>query len=433
MIVFWYPTVSLNLYNTLAGDKQPFAPLLPGRVGLYVCGPTVYDDAHLGHARSAVFFDVVCRFFEALGWTTAYVRNYTDIDDKILERAAAEGVSIDTIAGRCIASYEADMRRLNVRPPDHAPRATEYIRPMQEMVGRLVQQGHAYLIQGRVYFRVDAFPSYGKLANRRPDKIPTLSRLEPDPDKSNPLDFLLWKPSEPDAPGWESPWGRGRPGWHIECSAMARILLGDQFDIHGGGADLIFPHHENEIAQSQAVTGEIPARFWIHHEMVIINGRKMAKSTGRCLTVRSLLETWHSEAIRLFLLSKHYRHPLDFSPRQMAACAASIERIHQMLFRAEKVIGPPVADEQATSGFWHSFCETLANDFNTPAAMAVLFRAVRLLNQGLNSAERGSLAAQDIASLRVARSEVLKMCREVLGIAVSFKQDGPAAPHSMSL
>ncbi|WP_373501010.1 cysteine--tRNA ligase [Desulfococcus sp.] len=406
----------MRLYNTLTGDKQPFVPSSPGRVGLYVCGPTVYDDAHLGHARGAVFFDVLHRFFKTLGWTVTSVCNYTDIDDKILARAETLGVGYDAVASRFIAAYEADMQHLGVRPPDHAPRATKYIRPMQEMIGRLLQKGHAYRVQDRVYFRVESFPAYGRLSRRCIENMPAVSRVESDPDKSNPHDFLLWKPSEPDAPGWESPWGRGRPGWHIECSAMAQTLLGDRFDIHGGGTDLVFPHHENEIAQSQAVTGKNPARFWVHHGLVDMDGRKMAKSTGRFVTLRTLFDIYPPDAIRLFLLSKHYRHPLDYSPERMAESAAGAERIRRTLARAEQTIGPPDPACRPTAGDWTDFSAALADDLNTPAAGAILFRAVRRMNLGLNSAQQGSLAAGDIRTLRAVRATVLKMSRDVLGI-----------------
>ena len=406
----------MRLYDTLAGDKLPFVPRLPGQVGIYVCGPTVYDDAHLGHARSAVFFDVLRRFLEARGFAVTLVRNYTDIDDKILARADTQGVRFEAVAARCIATYEADMDKLNVRPPSHAPRATDHIPAMREMIGRLLRQGHAYRFQDRVYFRVDTFPAYGRLSRRSREKMAVMPRVDADPGKADPRDFLLWKPSRPGEPGWESPWGLGRPGWHIECSAMSRALLGDRFDIHGGGADLIFPHHENEIAQSQAVTGKNPARFWVHHGLVEMDGRKMSKSTGRLVTLRSLFETHPPDAVRLFLLSKHYRHPLDFSPERMAACAAAAARLERSLLLAERMIGPPNRGARPSENEWADFSAALADDFNTPAAIAVLFRTVRRLNQGLNPARQEGLAKNDRHRIEGLRAAALKMTREVLGI-----------------
>ncbi|MCJ7493900.1 MAG: cysteine--tRNA ligase, partial [Deltaproteobacteria bacterium] len=307
----------LKIYNTLTKKKEEFLPLQKGKVSMYVCGVTVYDRCHIGHARAAVVFDVLFRFLRYRGYEVTYVRNYTDVDDKIIKRANQEGVSCQEIAKRYIQEYEEDMEALGMERPTHEPRATENISQIIDLVKKLVEKGFAYTVDGDVYFSVEKFSSYGKLSGRDLEEMRAGARVEVDERKNNPLDFALWKSSKPGEPEWDSPWGRGRPGWHIECSAMSQRYLGESFDIHGGGQDLIFPHHENEIAQSEAATGKPFVRFWVHNGFVNINHEKMSKSLGNILAIRDLLQDHHPEVLRLFLLSNHYRSPVDFSLQNM--------------------------------------------------------------------------------------------------------------------
>ena len=304
-----------TVYNTLTRTKEPFVPLVDGRVGMYVCGPTVYDEPHLGHARAAVAFDVIRRSFEFLGYRVTYVRNITDVDDKIIARAAEEGRSAMEVAEDYTRAYDEQMAALGVRPPTIAPRATGHILDMITLIGALIERGVAYAVDGGdVYYAVDAFPGYGKLSNRTLEDVRAGERVEPDPRKRNPLDFALWKAAKPGEPSWASPWGAGRPGWHIECSAMSMKYLGTTFDVHGGGLDLIFPHHENEIAQSEAATGEPFARVWLHNGFVTIAAEKMAKSLKNFVTVRDVLAGYPAPAVRTLLAGAHYRSPIDFTP-----------------------------------------------------------------------------------------------------------------------
>ncbi|HYD31592.1 MAG TPA: cysteine--tRNA ligase, partial [Azospirillaceae bacterium] len=307
----------LDLYNTLTRKKERFEPLEKGKVGLYVCGPTVYDWAHLGNARPVVVFDVLYRLLKRVyaspDWTVTYVRNITDVDDKIIAASQASGEPIESITARTTQAYHEDMAALNALSPDIEPRATHHISRMIAMIERLVAAGHAYEAEGHVLFNVPSMAEYGQLSRRNRDELIAGARVEVAPYKRDPADFVLWKPSTPDQPGWDSPWGRGRPGWHIECSAMSEQHLGQTFDIHGGGLDLVFPHHENEIAQSRCAHGGAPlARFWVHNGFLSVNGEKMSKSLGNFFTVRELLDEAPGEALRLTLLSAHYRQPLDF-------------------------------------------------------------------------------------------------------------------------
>ena len=322
----------LTIYNTLTGTKEPFTPMVAGKVSLYVCGMTVYDYCHLGHARVMVVFDVVVRYLRALGYEVTYVRNITDIDDKIIRRAAEAGEDIGTLTERYIGFMDEDAQALGVQKPDLEPRATRHIEVMTRMIGRLLERGHAYLGKnGDVYYRVASFVEYGKLSGKRPEALRAGARVEVDEAKDDPLDFVLWKRAKPGEPAWASPWGPGRPGWHIECSAMASHCLGDSFDIHGGGQDLQFPHHENEIAQSEGATGQPFARVWMHNGFVQVEEEKMSKSLGNFFTVREVLQRYRPEEVRCFLLASHYRSPLHYSQENLEHTRQAITRLYLAL------------------------------------------------------------------------------------------------------
>jgi len=390
--------MSLRIYNSLTKRKEEFLPLREGKVSMYVCGVTVYDRCHIGHARAAVVFDMVYRFLGHLGFAVTYVRNYTDVDDKIINRANQEGVSSQEIAERYIAEYEADMKSLGVRPPTHEPRATENISQIIELVQKLLAKGYAYPVNGDVYFAVEKFPSYGKLSGRNLEEMRAGARVEVDERKNNPLDFALWKSSKPGEPAWESPWGQGRPGWHIECSAMSQRFLGESFDIHGGGKDLIFPHHENEIAQSEAATGKPFVRFWVHNGFVNIEQEKMSKSLGNIRAIRDILKEVHPEALRLFLLSNHYRSPLDFSLQNIAEARANLDRFYSALLGIEEGLSkgkedPPLKAsslkgsakelQEKISLVKEKFGEAMEDDFNTALALGYLHELTRVINRVL--------------------------------------------------
>ncbi|MDE2060643.1 MAG: cysteine--tRNA ligase, partial [candidate division NC10 bacterium] len=338
--------MALVFYNTLRQKKEAFEPLVPGEVRMYVCGPTVYDRAHIGHARAALTFDVVWRYLEYRGYKVYYARNYTDVDDKIIQRAAELGQSRESLTEEQIKAYRQDMETLGLRTPTEEPRATQHIREMIDLIRTLTAKGVAYCVDGDVYFEVRRAADYGKLSHRGLDELRAGARVEVDPRKRDPLDFALWKASREGEPAWESPWGPGRPGWHIECSAMSIKYLGETFDIHGGGADLIFPHHENEIAQSECATGKPFARYWIHNGFVNIRAEKMSKSLGNILTVRELLGRISPCALKLFLLGTHYRSPVDFSEDALISTGAAAARFHAVLDEVERFqdIQSPKAD-----------------------------------------------------------------------------------------
>lgn len=328
-------TDTIQLHNSLSGRKEPLKTELPGRVTLYVCGPTVYNFAHIGNARPAVIFDVLARLLRYEYRCVLYARNFTDVDDKINAAAAAAGLSIETITNRYIEAYHLDMNALGIEPPDLEPRVTEHIPAIIELVQTLIDRGHAYLAEGHVLFDVASYPAYGALSKRKPDDMLAGARVEIAPYKRSPLDFVLWKPSTDEQPGWESPWGRGRPGWHVECSAMIGKHLGKTIDIHGGGQDLIFPHHENEIAQGTCANGALYCHTWMHNSFVTVDGQKMSKSQGNVLLVRDLLETAPGEAIRLVLLSTHYRNPLDWNEQRLDQSCRTLTRWYKALAEAE--------------------------------------------------------------------------------------------------
>lgn len=383
----------MKIYNTLTGKKEPFEPLAPGSVGMYVCGVTVYDLCHIGHARSALVFDVIRRYFESRGMKVTYVRNFTDIDDKIIARAKKEGVNWKEVAEKYIEEYYRDMNLLGVRKADIEPKATDHIEEIQRMIDKLLERGYAYKTDGDVYYKVKRFEEYGKLSKRNTEDMLAGARVEIDEKKEDPLDFALWKSSKADEPSWSSPWGGGRPGWHIECSAMSVKYLGMTFDIHGGGKDLIFPHHENEIAQSEAYTGRPFARYWIHNGFVNVNQEKMSKSLGNFFTIREIFEKYPyseqatAEVLRYFLISSHYRTPVDFSDQGMRSAHAALDGFYGMFQRIDeikqaekkKVRGDQPLRE-AMSRCKREFLGAMDDDFNTAGAIATLQKLRKEVN-----------------------------------------------------
>jgi cysteinyl-tRNA synthetase len=417
--------MKLNIYNTLTGDKEPFESIEPGKVLMYVCGPTVYDSCHIGHARAFVVFDVIVRYFKAVGLDVTYVRNFTDVDDKIINRANRLNMSSFELADRYIEEFQNDMQALHVAPPTFEPRVTEHIPEIIAFVEKLIQKGAAYAANGDVYFSVDAFAGYGKLSGRKLEEMEAGARVEVDTRKKNPFDFVLWKSAKPDEPSWESPWGRGRPGWHIECSAMSSKFLGRTFDIHGGGKDLVFPHHENEIAQSECATGQAFANYWIHNGFVNINHEKMSKSLGNFLMVKDVLQHFHPEAVRLFLLSKQYRKPIDFTDGALKEATTALDRVYTMLRRTDNHVGSgqDTASDSMTPSepAWHQFCEAMDDDFNTAKALAVIFDAVRHTNRLMDERDDGR-GGDGRAQMRLLRHTILKM-GHVLGVLNQTAED----------
>ncbi|MGD9853220.1 MAG: cysteine--tRNA ligase [Nitrospirales bacterium] len=389
------------LYNTRTKKKEPFEPLRSKEVSMYVCGVTVYDDCHLGHARSALTFDVIRRYFEFSGYKVTYVRNFTDIDDKILKRAQKEGVPWQDISERYIQAFYRDMGALGITKPHAEPRATEHIPDILKMVEGLVNKGLAYVVDGDVYFSVGKFPTYGQLSGKNLEELQAGARIEVDPRKQDPMDFALWKASKPGEPGWDSPWGKGRPGWHIECSAMSVAQLGPTFDIHGGGKDLIFPHHENEIAQSCGYTGREFARYWVHNGFVTVDKEKMSKSLGNFFTIREILdkspvsdsEVITGECLRYYLLSTHYRSDLNWSEQSLPEAKSALDNVYGLIHRLGESNDPEnnAADGELESGlkrFANKFQESMDDDFNTPKVLAAFqeFRGEinKLLVKGLS-------------------------------------------------
>jgi len=366
----------LKIYNDLSRSKETFEPLQPGKVNLYVCGMTVYDLCHLGHARVMVVFDVVYRYLKAVGYDVTYIRNITDIDDKIINRANENGEPFHELTERFIQAMHEDSDALGIIPPDAEPKATDHIAEIISMCEKLIEKGHAYVADnGDVYYDVYSFPTYGKLSGKSLDDLQAGARVEPGDVKRNPLDFALWKSAKPDEPSWQSPWGDGRPGWHIECSAMSTKALGDTFDIHGGGADLTFPHHENEIAQSEGATGHPFVKYWMHNGFVRINDEKMSKSLGNFFTVREILERYQAEEVRYFILTSQYRSPLNYGDEHLDNARNALTRFYTALR------GLPEATPTADSQFEKDFHAAMQDDFNTPEALATLFELVREINR----------------------------------------------------
>ncbi len=370
----------MKIFNTLTNRKEPFVPIVPLKVGLYVCGVTVYDECHLGHARSAIVFDVLRRYLMYRGYDVTYVKNFTDVDDKIINRAAEEGIACDQVVEKYVQAYYRDMKRLSIGVPNVEPRATEHMPDIILMIQTILEKGMAYQVDGDVYYRVSAFPAYGRLSQRNVADMQAVARVEMDARKHDPMDFALWKAAKPKEPAWDSPWGKGRPGWHIECSAMSVHHLGTAFDIHGGGKDLIFPHHENEIAQSCAATQQAFARYWVHHGFVTIDKEKMSKSLGNFFTVREIVEQSNcpesvtAEVLRYFLLSTHYRSDVNFSDAAVAEAKSALDNIYDLFVRlSEKShLGstPGVSFRDALTAFQKTFESVMDDDINTPMVLA---------------------------------------------------------------
>lgn len=393
--------MGLKIHNTLTGSKELFVPMKDGEVRMYVCGVTVYDQCHVGHARALLFFDVLYRYLRFLGYLVTFVRNFTDLDDKIIQKARSEGTTTQAIAERYIGEFYRDATALGLLPPTHEPKATDHIPEMIDLIRLLEEKKVAYRVDGDVYFAVDRFPGYGKLSRKKLDELEAGARVEVDERKRSPLDFALWKASKEGEPFWESPWGRGRPGWHIECSAMSTKYLGQPFDLHGGGRDLIFPHHENEIAQSEAASGIPLARTWVHNGFVNINQEKMSKSLGNVTTIREILARHQSATLRHYLLSSHYRSPIDFSEQGLEEAERSVGRIYETVDRAGHAF--PKGQEngiEPDAALLSDFCKEVDDDFNTPRALALLFEEVRHLNRMLDSGKSPGLAPR-LATLRV--------------------------------
>jgi len=367
----------LHIHNTLGRRKEPFHPRVPGQVGLYVCGITVYDHCHVGHARAMVVYDVLYRHLLASGFDVTYVRNITDVDDKIIERARSSGETPEALAERFIGHMQEDAAALGALAPTHEPRAVGHIDGVIRMITALIDRGHAYAVEdGDVLYSVRSFEDYGKLSGRKPDELRSGGRVATDERKHDPLDFALWKRAKPGEPSWHSPWGDGRPGWHIECSAMSTALLGEEFDIHGGGLDLQFPHHENEIAQSEAASGKGFARYWMHNGMVRVDGEKMSKSLGNFLTVRDALREWRGEELRFFVVASHYRSPIEIGDEPLAAARRALRGLYTALR------GHPVqADATSDPSFTARFEAAMDDDLNTSGAIAVLHELAGALNR----------------------------------------------------
>ncbi len=392
----------LHIYNTLTRRKEPFRPLAPGRIGMYVCGMTVYDYCHLGHARMLLVFDVVTRYLRHRGYRLTYVRNITDIDDKIIARARENGEPIEAVTERFIAAMHEDCAALGIRPPDREPRATEYVERMLVLISDLVDKGYAYLGEGGdVCFEIARFPEYGKLSGNRVEALRAGARIDVDETKASAVDFVLWKAAKPGEPSWPSPWGPGRPGWHIECSAMSMANLGERFDIHGGGRDLVFPHHECEIAQSEASTGTRFANVWMHNGFVRIDGDKMSKSLGNFFTIREILARHSGEVVRYYLLTSHYRSPLNHSAARLGEAEQSLRRLYGALRGLPDSPDPPASNSNPTptptpiGALEDRFRKAMDDDFNTPEALAVLHELAGNVNR---HRDRDRRAAADCAS-----------------------------------
>jgi cysteinyl-tRNA synthetase len=404
--------VAIVLTNTLSGKKEALRPREAGHVRLYWCGVTVYSRTHIGHGRFLVVADTLVRHLRARGLAVTYVRNFTDIDDKMIRRAADEGITVPQLAEREIAAFTEDVRRLGCLTPTHEPRATEHIPLMLALIETLIAKGLAYPVaDGSVYFRVRRFPSYGKLSHRRLDDMGASDDL--DPTKEDAHDFALWKGAKPGEPTWDSPWGQGRPGWHLECSAMAAHYLGQPFDVHGGGSDLVFPHHENEIAQSEGASGTVLSDLWVHNGMITFGADKMSKSLGNVLGIREVTERVSGEALRLLFCGTHYRTPLDFSSGRLEEAARSLERLYESLARADEAVGaaPAIAPDGALTGslspFLGEFAAAMDDDLNAAKALGLVYDRVRELNRALDTGDRDTA--------RAARTD-LRHVAAVLGI-----------------
>ena len=367
----------LQVYNSLKNKKEIFKEINPGKIGIYVCGPTVYSSSHMGHARSAIVFDSIVRFLRFIGYETTYVRNFTDVDDKIINRANEEGVSVESIANKYKSEYVDDMVNLGCIDPNFQPCVSENIQEIIELIEKIITTGHAYVANNEVYYDINKFSDYGKLSNQSTDLMLSNSRLELNPNKKNDLDFALWKSSKKDEPSWESPWGPGRPGWHIECSCMSMKYLGETFDFHGGGRDLIFPHHENEIAQSECVTKKKFANYWLHNGLININNEKMSKSVGNIVNIRDALKIWNKDIVRVFFLTHHYRTPVDLSNEKLKEIEKTLLKINKNLETKNNN-----SNSNSSNDFKKLWINAMLDDFNTAKAFGYYFKYI---NEGLLS------------------------------------------------
>jgi cysteinyl-tRNA synthetase len=407
----------MRIYNSKTRKKEEFVPVHPGKVGIYACGPTVYDYFHIGNARPFILFDVLRRYLESVGYQVTFVQNFTDIDDRMIVRANAEGITVGELAERNIKEYFIDAKGLGIRPATVHPRATEHIPQIIALIAKLIQKGLAYETGGDVYYRVHAFPAYGCLCGQKLEDLESGARVDVNEQKEDPLDFALWKTQKPGEPAWESPWGMGRPGWHIECSAMSMTYLGETFDIHTGGKDLLFPHHENEVAQSEGATGQLYVKYWMHNGFINIDNEKMSKSTGNFFTVREISQEYDLEAVRMFMLSAHYRSPVNFSREMIAQAASALERLYgardqlKFLMRSAEDRGPNAQErvlmDEADKAL-QKFDAAMADDLNTADAIGALFELVREIfklpqgntsQQALRKAEQSMLRMTDILGL----------------------------------
>ncbi len=417
----------MRVYNTETRRKEEFVPLTPGKVSMYVCGPTVYNFIHIGNARPMIVFDTARRYMEHKGYEVNYVSNFTDVDDKIIAKAMEEGVPAQEISERYIAECKKDMEGMNVKPATTHPLATQEIGGMIEMISDLIEKGYAYEVDGTVYFRTRRFAGYGKLSHKNLDDLRSGSRsllVTGEEQKEDPLDFVLWKPKKEGEPSWPSPWGDGRPGWHIECSVMARKYLGEEIDIHAGGEDLIFPHHENEIAQSECCNGKPFARYWLHNAFLNIDNRKMSKSLGNFFTVREISEKYDLQVLRFFMLSAHYRSPLNFSAELMEASRNGLERIKNAVSNLDFLAknapeGEMTAQEQESltqaQTYAARFDEAMDDDFNTADAIAAVFELVKFANSSVSGANTAAFA-------KAVRAEIVELC-DILGLIVETQEE----------
>ncbi|PLX81080.1 MAG: cysteine--tRNA ligase [Desulfuromonas sp.] len=417
--------MSLRLYNTLSGRKEPFEPRVPGKVGMYVCGVTVYDYCHIGHARANIVFDTIFRYLRYAGFDVTYVRNYTDVDDKIINRANQRGISSRELAEEFIRAFDEDMQALGLCKPTHEPRATDYIQQIIAMVETLIKKGMAYAIEGDVYYSVGQFSDYLKLSKRTMEEMQAGARIAPGELKRNPMDFALWKAAKPDEPSWDSPWGPGRPGWHIECSAMSSALLGETFDIHGGGRDLIFPHHENEIAQSEGASGKPFVKYWLHNGFVNINQEKMSKSLGNFFTIRDILKQYDPEVVRFFLLTAHYRSPIDFSDQNLREARIGLSRFYEALQTAREAVAElaetPVGPVAESDQLAEQFRVAMDDDFNTAQAIGHLFEATHTINR-LVAEKKFRKNQEKVATVRAVSARLVEL-GAVLGLFASDPAD----------
>jgi cysteinyl-tRNA synthetase len=419
---------SLKIYNTQTRQKEDFTPLEAGKVKIYCCGVTVYDYCHLGHARSYIVWDMVRRYLEWLGYSVQYVQNFTDIDDKILKRAKKEGVTMQDISEKYIEAYFEDIRCLNVKDADAYPRATDNISEIYQIIQQLETSGFAYAVSGDVFYQVNQFKDYGKLSGRKLDEQQAGASGRVDAEatkKKNPADFALWKAAKPDEPFWESPWGKGRPGWHIECSAMVKQILGNTIDIHCGGGDLIFPHHENEIAQSEAANCQPLSHYWMHNGMVRISGEKMSKSLGNFTTIRDLLETVHPMIIRLFVLQAQYRKPLDFTDEAITSAANGWETLNDgLLFGSQygEKLGWKIDNTPLDNIAIERFNTAMDDDFNTPGGLAVLFELAKELQKEKNILVHGGEITTDSDQLQQTWQTLVKLA-DVLGLEMQAEDE----------